>query len=65
MDRIKKIEKRRKQILREMGGIRSMRRGSVNEQFLKVAHKGSSRCFGGHTMSFHSMRRARGPKAIG
>lgn len=40
MDRIKEIEKRRKEILREMGGIRSMRRGSVNEQFLKVRHKG-------------------------
>jgi hypothetical protein len=40
MDRIKEIEKRRKEILREMGGIRSMRRGSVNEQFLKVSHKG-------------------------
>lgn len=40
MDRIKEIEKRRKEILREMGGIRSMRRGSVNQQFLKVRHKG-------------------------
>ena len=37
---IKEIEKRRKEILREMGGIRSMRRGSVNEQLLKVPHKG-------------------------
>ena len=40
MDRIKEIDKRRKEILREMGGIRSMRRGRVNEQFLKVPHKG-------------------------
>lgn len=40
MDKIKEIEKRRRVILREMGGIRSMRRGSVNEQFLKVPHKG-------------------------
>lgn len=40
MDRIKGIEKRRREILREIGGIRSMRRGSVSEQFLKVPHKG-------------------------
>jgi len=40
MDRIKEIDKRRRQILREMEGIRSMRRGSVNEQFLRVPHKG-------------------------
>ncbi len=40
MDHVQEIEKRRKEILREMGGIRSMRRGSVSEQFLKVPHKG-------------------------
>jgi hypothetical protein len=40
MDRIKEIDKMRKHILQEMEGIRSMRRGSVNEQFLKVPHKG-------------------------
>ncbi len=40
MDRIKEIEKRRKEILQEMGAMRSMRRGRVNEQYLKVPHKG-------------------------
>lgn len=40
MDRVKEVEKRRREILKEMGGIRSMRRGSVNEQFLKVPQKG-------------------------
>lgn len=40
MEGIKEIEKRRKGILKEMEMIRSMRRGRVNEQYLKVPHKG-------------------------
>ena len=40
MDRTKEIQKRRSEILGEMEAIRSMRRGCVNEQFLKVPHKG-------------------------
>ena len=42
MDSIKKIEKKRMEILKEVEGIRSMRRGRVNEQLLKVMHKGES-----------------------
>ncbi len=34
------IEERRKQILKEIRGIRAMRKGSVTEQYLKVKKKG-------------------------
>ena len=40
MDEIGKIEVRRREILKEMGEIRSMRKGSVTEQFLRVPQKG-------------------------
>ena len=35
-----RIEKRRKEILIQMEGIKSMTRGSITEQMLKVKHKG-------------------------
>ena len=34
------LEQERQRILRKMGRIRTMRRGTVSEQFLMVAHKG-------------------------
>lgn len=40
MDQIKAIEERREEILREMRGMRSLERGTITEQFLKVRHKG-------------------------
>ena len=40
MNDIKQIEKRRDAILKQMRGIRSMERGSITEQYLKVPHKG-------------------------
>lgn len=40
MNRIEQIEQQRQEILKEMGMIRSMRRGSLNEQYLRVVHKG-------------------------
>ena len=42
MSTIRKIEKAREAILSEMKSIRSMRKGSLTEQFLKVRHKGKS-----------------------
>ena len=40
MKAVQQIETRREAILGQMRAIRSMERGSINEQFLKVAHKG-------------------------
>ena len=40
MSSIREIEKARRSILKQMQSIRSMKKGSVTEQFLKVKHKG-------------------------
>ncbi len=42
MDTLRQIEQRREALLRQMGAIRSMRRGTINEQFLHVSHKGQA-----------------------
>jgi len=36
------LEQQRQGILKKMSGIRTMRRGTVSEQFLKVPHKGQA-----------------------
>ena len=38
----KELEQQRQSILKKMSGIRTMRRGTVSEQFLKVPHKGQA-----------------------
>jgi len=38
--KLEKIENRRKEIIEEISRIESMRKGSLNEQFLKVPQKG-------------------------
>ncbi len=40
MSEIERLEKRRMQIIKEMSSIRTMRKGSVTEQYLKVVRKG-------------------------
>lgn len=40
MDTVEELERRRGEVLGQMLAIRSMRRGTVNEQYLKVHHKG-------------------------
>lgn len=36
------LEQQRRGLLKQMGEIRTMRRGTVSEQFLKVPHKGQA-----------------------
>ena len=42
MKEIKRIEERREEILRQMREMRSMERGTITEQYLKVRHKGAA-----------------------
>lgn len=42
MDTVQGLERRRNEVLQQMLAIRSMRRGTVNEQYLHVPHKGQS-----------------------
>ena len=41
MKTLPEIERRRDTLLQEMRLIRSMKRGTINEQYLKVPQKGS------------------------
>ena len=42
MDTVRQLERRRERILEQLRQIRSMRRGTINEQYLKVPHKGQA-----------------------
>ena len=40
MDTVRSLDEKRERVLEQMRALRSMRRGSVTEQYLKVRHKG-------------------------
>jgi len=40
MDSVRSLDEKRERVLEQMRALRSMRRGSVTEQYLKVRHKG-------------------------
>ena len=40
MDTVRQLEQQREGILKQLRQIRSLRRGTINEQYLQVPHKG-------------------------
>ena len=62
MDTVRQLEQRRQALLRQMGAIRSMRRGTINEQFLKVPHKGQPEP--GLCGPYYVLSRAEGGKTV-
>jgi hypothetical protein len=62
MDTVRQIEQRREAVLREMGAIRSMRRGTINEQYLNVPHKG--RAAPGRCGPYYVLSRSEGGKTV-
>jgi hypothetical protein len=55
MDTAQQIEQRREALLREMAGIRSMQRGTISEQYLRVPHKGQAQA--GRCGPYHVLAR--------
>jgi hypothetical protein len=62
MDTVRQIEQRREVVLRELGAMRSMRRGTINEQFLRVPHKGKAAA--GRCGPYYVLSRAEGGKTV-
>lgn len=42
MTELDRVEKRRREVAQELLGIRSLRRGTINEQYLPVKHRGET-----------------------
>ena len=63
MNEINQIKKRRDAILEQMQGIRSMERGSITEQYLKVAHKGKKEPV--RKGPYYVLSRREGKKTVG
>lgn len=55
------IEARREAVLQEMRSIRSMKRGTINEQYLKVPQKGAKPALRG---PYHILSRREGNKTV-
>ena len=63
MSTVREIESRRNSILEEMRSIRSMRRGTINEQYLKIRHKGKKEP--ARRGPYHLFSRREGNKTVG
>lgn len=61
MKTIAEVETRREAVLQQMRSIRSMKRGTINEQYLKVPQKGSEPALRG---PYHVLSRREGDKTV-
>ncbi len=62
MDPVQELEARRNGILEEMRSIRSMRRGTINEQYFKTRLKGSKGLI--HQGPYYVLSRREGQKTV-
>jgi hypothetical protein len=62
MDTAEQVEQRREALLRQMGAIRSMQRGTINEQYLRVPRKG--RVEAGRCGPYYVLSRSEGGKTV-
>lgn len=61
MKTLPEIENRRDSVLQQMRSIRSMKRGTINEQYLKVPQKGAEPALRG---PYHILSRREGNKTV-
>jgi hypothetical protein len=62
MDTVQQLEVRRNAILEEMRSIRSMRRGTINEQYFKTRPKGKKEMV--HQGPYYVLSRREGEKTV-
>ena len=62
MDTVQQLEGRRNTILEEMRSIRSMRRGTINEQYFKTRLKGRKRMV--HQGPYYVLSKREGEKTV-